>query len=198
MTPAASQPSLAADSPIDPVAVSETVRFTAALQRGEEEAWATFHDRYRVRLVAYLARAWHGEPAVLDDLLQETLLRAVRHMRTFENEDKLWSWLTVLARSAVTDHGRRRARRWKFLRRWKREAELRSVSTAPELFAPAVDAALARLDEKSRALLKAKYYRCQSVRSLARELDTTEKAIESRLARARRKLAKLLECPNSP
>ncbi|MFP6855672.1 MAG: sigma factor [Roseibacillus sp.] len=51
-----------------------------------------------------------GEPSHLDDLLQETLLRAVRYMRVFHDEAALWSWLTVLARSAVADHGRRRSR----------------------------------------------------------------------------------------
>lgn len=119
-------------------------------------------------------------------------------MRVFPNEDVLWSWLTVLARSAAADHGRRRSRRWRFLQCWRLEAELRSIPAAPDPFAQQVDTALARLDDESRALLKAKYYHRRSVRDIAQERNTTEKAIEGRLARARRQLRKLVKRSDSP
>lgn len=185
-------------TPIDSAAAPETPLFTASLVKGAEASWAEFHDRYRPRLLAYLSRVWHGEAASLDDLLQDTFVRAVRHMRVFPTEDALWSWLTVLARSAVADQGRRRSRWGRFLQRWRLEAELRAVPVAPHRFAARLDSALARLDDDARRLLEAKYYHRRSVRSLARELGTTEKAVEGRLSRARRTLAKLLDSSNSP
>lgn len=147
---------------------------------------------YRLRLLGYLSRTWHGEPAALDDLLQETLLRAVRYMRVFPDEDCFWSWLTVLARSAVGDHGRKRARWWKLLRRWRLEAQLRAIVGEPDEFGDQLETAMSQLDQEGRELLEAKYYRRASVRALAERHQLTEKAVEGRLSRARHQLAKLL------
>jgi RNA polymerase sigma-70 factor (ECF subfamily) len=108
----------------------------------------------------------------------------------------LWCWLTVLARSAVADYGRRRSRWWKFLQRWRLESDLRAIPAASCGFSDRLDSALAQLDEGTRHLLEAKYYRRQSVRAIAAESGATEKAVEGRLARARRTLAKLLEHPS--
>ena len=88
-------------------------RFLDALIAGREDAWSDFHQRYAHRLRAYLRVLWHGPDHHLDDLLQLTLLRAVKHIsktKTFATEEALWSWLTVLARSAIADHGRKTSR----------------------------------------------------------------------------------------
>ena len=110
MSNSVSNPALTSESLIDTASDSELSLFTASLVKGDETAWVTFYESSRLRLLGYLSRTWHGEPSHLDDLLQETLLRAVRYMRVFHDEAALWSWLTVLARSEVADHGRRRSR----------------------------------------------------------------------------------------
>lgn len=133
------------------------------------------------------AAAGTAKPTVWTTCSRRLFLRAVRHMRIFQEEDALWSWLTVLARSAVSDHGRRRTRWWNFLRRWRLEGELRAIPSAPERFVPQLEEAL---DDNTRALLEANYYQRQSVRDLAAQHGATEKAIEGRLARARNQLTK--------
>ena len=190
MSPSIPNPALTSESPIDTAVDSKLALFTVSLVKGDEAAWAEFHDHYRLRLLGYLGRIWHGEADCVDDLLQETFLRVVRHMRIFQEEDALWSWLTVLARSAVSDHGRRRTRWWNFLRRWRLEGELRAIPSAPERFVPQLEQALGALDDDTRSLLEAKYYQRQSVRDLAAQHGVTEKAIEARLARARQHLTK--------
>lgn len=169
--------------------------FTRALGAGSETDWAEFYERYHLRLRRYLAVAWHGEPDLLDDLLQETMVRAVRHIRPFDREEALWSWLTVLARSAVADQGRKRTRWGRFLARWRLEAELRNLPAESTRLTQDLPAALARLDDETRGLLEDKYLRGRSVRQLAHHRRLTEKAVEGRLARARRKLATLLRHP---
>lgn len=171
---------------------SELALFTRALTLGDEQAWAGFYDRYRPRLFGYLSRSWQGEVSAVDDLLQETFLRAVRHIRVFEEEDVLWSWLTVLARSTVADQGRRRSRWWRFLARWHLESELRTLPSSATDLAQRLDAAMNQLSPDCRQLLEAKYYHQRSVRELASASGLSEKAIEGRLSRARRKLAKKL------
>jgi RNA polymerase sigma factor (sigma-70 family) len=48
------------------------------------------------------------------------------------------------------------------------------------------------LSVEERALLELKYFEHRSVREIAQQLQTSEKAIESRLVRARRNLKQLL------
>jgi len=42
-----------------------------------------------------------GNEHAAREALQAALVRVVRHVRLFDAEDKFWSWLTVLARSAL-------------------------------------------------------------------------------------------------
>ncbi|MEM1084821.1 MAG: sigma-70 family RNA polymerase sigma factor [Verrucomicrobiota bacterium] len=165
-----------------------TSLLTGALAKGEDEAWRLFDDRYRRRLRAYLATIWHGPDEGVDDLVQETFLRAVKHMRVFANEEALWSWLTVLARSATADAGRKRGRLRRFLQCFVRER--RRLEVGEKL---GVDGAIARLPEAQAKLLKMKYEEECRVRDIAVRLGISEKAVESRLTRARAMLKKELE-----
>jgi RNA polymerase sigma-70 factor (ECF subfamily) len=190
-------PELVSGLPLDPAAASADAghaaadcrAFTRALARGEDAAWREFFDRYHYRLRGYLAACWHGEPDAVDDLLQDTLVRAVKHVRAFDDEDVLWSWLSVLARSAVADHGRKRYRFRAFLDRFRKQADREPNNTPDERLA----IALTRLAPGDRELIRMKYEHGDSVRDIAAALDTTEKAIESRLTRCRARLRKHLD-----
>lgn len=157
---------------------------TRALTKGSEEGWGLFFDQYARRLRGYLSACWRGEDECLDDLLQETLLRAVKHMRVFDDEGALWSWLTVLARSVVADRGRRETRWRRFMKLFrekrpmlpKRDENLR--------------AAFAKMSSEERRLLEMKYEENLKVAEIAAKLETIEKAVESRLTRARCSLRK--------
>ena len=164
--------------------------FLKALVEGREAAWEEFHRRYAHRLRAYLQALWHGPPHQLDDLLQDTLLRTVKYLKPLPDEEALWSWLTVLARSVVADHGRKQSRLGRFLRLFHQEPRPVLRDTGEELAR-----ALTRLDEDSRTLLQLKYEESRSTREIANFLSLTEKAVEGRLARARHKLRKILASP---
>lgn len=159
---------------------------TRDLAQGKEAAWRQFFDLYHQRLRAYLGVCWRGERDVIDDLLQDTLLRAVKHIRIFDDEAALWSWLTVLARSAVNDHGRKRSRFRGLLDR------VRGQTATPPSRAPEqrLEQALAQLAPEDRDLIQRKYEEGESVREIAAALGTSEKAIESRLTRCRQRLHK--------
>lgn len=157
---------------------------TRELARGREDKWEEFFDLYARRLRGYLAACWRGEDECLDDLLQETMLRAVKHMRVFDDEAAFWSWLTVLARSAVADCGRKDTRWRRFLKLFREEKP--GLPKRDEN----LQAALARLPTRERRLLEMKYEELLSVAGIAAKLELTEKAVESRLTRARRLLKK--------
>jgi RNA polymerase sigma-70 factor (ECF subfamily) len=97
---------------------AEILRLTEALAAGRDEAFREFHDGYFDRLLRYLLVVTRGDEQAAYDALQETYIRVARHARAFNTEEKFWSWLTVLARSAAADGGRKRRSYWRLLTRY--------------------------------------------------------------------------------
>lgn len=158
--------------------------------RGDEIAYRRFYRCYFDRLSRYLLVVTTGNEEAAREALQATFTRVVRHIRVFTEEKVLWSWLTVLARSALFDHSRRRRRYLAFLDRFSREphAEISPPEVEDQKLETLLSHSLAQLPEEDQKLLAWKYTDGRSVRSIADELQTTDKAVESRLGRIRRKL----------
>lgn len=169
---------------------AELRALTAAMTQGDEAAWRQFHDRYAPRLLRYLLVASCGREEAARDALQATFLRAVRHSRPFDHEDIFWSWLTVLARSALADELRKGGRYRSLLDRWLRRSDqdLPAPDDADAHLLELLERNLAALPADDRAVLERKYFEREAVQSIAHAQGTTEKAIESRLVRARRQL----------
>jgi len=131
-----------------------------------------------------------GDEAVARDVTQETLLRVVRHIRRFEREEDFWSWLTCLVRSAAADHGRKVSRYRRLLERFTIDPGSHSQPGPDTEFdvSRALQQGLAQLEAGDRQLLLRKYTEGASVRDLAKAMELSETAVESRLARARRDL----------
>jgi RNA polymerase sigma-70 factor (ECF subfamily) len=167
------------------------------LAQGDEEAFREFHAAYFDRLLRYLFVVARGDEEAARDALQETFTRVARHARPFDAEEKFWSWLTVLARSAATDGGRKRRSYWRLLTNYalswmpSQTAE-NETEEADEHLQTLLLEGLGELRGEDRALIEGKYLRGASVRELAAQSNLTEKAVESRLARARRQLRKQL------
>jgi RNA polymerase sigma-70 factor (ECF subfamily) len=164
---------------------------TARMAKGDEDAYRMFYERYFSRLLRYLLVVTSGHTESAQEALQMTLLRVARHAKPFASEEALWSWLTVLARSAVVDETRRRSRYLAMLDRFlkRREAEVDAADhEADERFRLALGNELTALPEDERALIVRKYFDGISAQAIAAEAGTTEGAVESRLVRVRRKL----------
>jgi RNA polymerase sigma factor (sigma-70 family) len=170
--------------------VPEIQRLTAAMASGDETAFREFHSAYFDRLLRYLFVVERGDEEAARDALQETFTRVARHVRSFDSEEKFWSWLTLLARSAATDGHRKRHRYWNLLSRFallgctQEDANPVEETRLDALLADAI----AALEPTGRALIEQKYFGQMSVRDLAHRFQLTEKAVESRLRRARHEL----------
>jgi len=166
----------------------EVTEFTRRLAASEEVAWTEAHARFAPRLYRYLLVAAHGDEQAAREALQSAFVRAVRHARVLHTEEALWSWFTLLARHALAD-SRRSSGRWRrFLDRWRSVTPEAVIAPVGDPLANHLDQALAGLEEADRRLLEEKYFDAATVRELATAAGTTEKAIESRLARARARL----------
>ncbi|MBK9139175.1 MAG: sigma-70 family RNA polymerase sigma factor [Verrucomicrobia bacterium] len=170
---------------------------TRRMAAGEEAAWREFHDAYCDRLRLYLLVVTRGNEESAREALQAALLRAVRHVRRFDTEEAFWGWLTVLARSAAMDQQRKHRRYLAFLDRylaWNHRHEPAAPVDADQRLAEALARALQALPDEERGLVERKYFAGVSVHELAAATGETDKAIESRLGRIRRKLkAAILE-----
>ncbi len=170
----------------------EVAELTRRMRAGEEDAYREFYDAYYSRLLRYLFVVAAGDEEPAAEALEATLVRVVRHIKVFPNEDVFWSWLTVLARSAFSDHSRKRRRYLAFLDRFTRHAnvekETPEASDTDGRLLAALEGSLSALPAEERQLVEWKYFAHRSVRDIAAELGTSEKAIESRLVRIRRKL----------
>jgi RNA polymerase sigma-70 factor, ECF subfamily len=162
----------------------------------QEEAYRAFYDAYYWRLWRYLLVVSGGNEDAAAEALQATLVRVVRHIKVFSDETVFWSWLTVLARSAFADQGRKRRRYLAFLDRFARQTP--SLESGPDeletdgKLLALLEQNLAQLPLPDRQLVESKYLERRPVREIAEQLETSEKAIESRLVRVRRRLKESL------
>jgi RNA polymerase sigma-70 factor (ECF subfamily) len=171
-------------------ATAPTLVLTQALGEGDEAAWRDFHAAYAPRLMRYLLVVCQGREEQAREALQQTFIRAVRHIRPCHTEAELWGWLTLLARCAAADLGRLERRYLGFLTRWlpHQTDPLPAPPEADQRLQEALAAELAALSPADRELLEQKYFGDNAVRELAETLGTSEKAVESRLTRARQRL----------
>ncbi|HWC72666.1 MAG TPA: sigma-70 family RNA polymerase sigma factor [Gemmatimonadales bacterium] len=92
---------------------TETVDDTgliAAWQAGDEQAAAELVARHARALARYLAGA--GAPdAEVDDLVQETFIRAFRGVGRFRGQCQFRTWLLTIGGNVLKDYGRRAGRR---------------------------------------------------------------------------------------
>ena len=169
----------------------EIAALTSAMAAGNEKSFRQFHELYFQRLFRYHVVIARGNEDAAGDALQETFLRVVRHVRKFDDEQTFWSWLTVLCRSAATDGGRKRHRYWKLLADYARSLITpppHQVEETDERLYEIVAQSLDELDVEERLLVEGKYFRAATMKELAEETGLTERAVESRLLRARREL----------
>ena len=155
-------------------------------------AWRTFYDAYFDRLWRYLLVVAAGREDAAREALQGALVRAARHIKVFRDETVFWSWLTVLARSALADETRKRRRYFAFLDRFRRHANVQNdgadnVEIENRLKTLLKDQ-VAALPPDERELVEQKYLARRAIHDMADDLQTTEKAVESRLSRVRKKL----------
>jgi len=98
-------------SPAEPAVVpAEDAELIAAWQAGDERAATELVRRHARALARFLVGAGAPE-ADLDDLVQETFIRAFRAVGSFRNQCQFRTWLLTIGGNALKDLGRRLARR---------------------------------------------------------------------------------------
>ncbi len=168
---------------------TDVAALTRAMVRGDEAAWVNFHREYSGRIHRYLLVLSKGDDELASEVLQVTFTRIARYIRQFGEEEVLWHWAARLARTALIDELRKRGRREESLREFAQEP---SGQSGQEDCSELLQQALAQMEPKDRELLQRKYMDEDSVREIAADGHDSEKAVESRITRARARLRTIL------
>src|SRR5690348_6532866 len=97
-------------APSEPAAVSSSdADLIAAWQGGDEQAAAELVRRHARALARFLGATGAGG-ADVDDLVQETFIRAFRALDRFRGQCQFRTWLLTIGGNALKDAGRRAAR----------------------------------------------------------------------------------------
>jgi RNA polymerase sigma-70 factor (ECF subfamily) len=164
---------------------------------GERDAFDDLVRRHKKSLYGFVRR-YIGSADESYDVLQDTFVSAWLGLRRYEPARPFLPWLRAIALNKCRDFGRRQAIRRLFLRTFSAETADRQTTVHLEQERDAeadLDGRLSRLDRAIADLPP--YYKEPlllttvsglSHKQAAELLKTTPKAIEMRLARARRRL----------
>ena len=171
---------------------------SALTLEGRQEAFAELMRRHREPIYR-LVRGYVGDPEEAVDLVQECFISAFKNLRRYDQWRPFRAWLSRIAINKCRDWARRRA-----VRRLLHMPATPAQTTAIEDPAPGVDEAAGDREELDRIwgaiadlprslkeplILRTIEGLSQSEAALV--LRISEKAVETRVYRARRKLASL-------
>jgi RNA polymerase sigma-70 factor (ECF subfamily) len=166
--------------------VKEDRRLARGLLQGRLRAWEKLYTVYAEPLYRFTLARLDGDTEAAAETVQETIVRAVEHIWTFEpDKGSLWSWLCGIAMNKIRE-GRRNAAKTAKLRERMQDVNRchgRAPSDGDET--SNVKLVLSGLSPCHQEVLIHKYLQGQSMRDVAEAMGISEKAVESRLTRAR-------------
>jgi len=166
---------------------------------GDERAFTAFFDDYFPRVYRFALPRLNSDPEAAADVVQATLVKAMRKLKDFRGEASLFTWVCQICRHEVVDHLRREGRHANKVVLIDDSADVRAAVEAiagPELEEPAqqysqaevrqlVRTVLDRLPPRYGDALEMKYVEGLSVDEIGVELGIGTTAAQSLLARAR-------------
>ena len=159
-------------------------------EKGAEELLRHFGPLMRYVIAPILPNAQDQE-----ECLSEAAMLVWEKISLFDPERGSWSaWLTALARNTALN----KARQSKRSRAEELPPDTISPAPTPEEALlrkerqAALDSALRRLSQRDRMLFYRKYYYLQSTAQIAQELGMTQRAVEGKLYRLKKRLRAML------
>jgi RNA polymerase sigma-70 factor (ECF subfamily) len=171
------------------------------MRRGEQRAFDELIDVYAPRIGTFAARRSPLDAASLEDVVQVTMINAVRGLAGFRGDSALFTWLCQICRNLLAD-GRRKAERQEgpqSLEHFDRKPCPAGMNDFPDPVDEceadssrnAVRRALNQLAPHHAGILELRFGDDLTVPQIARILQLSESAAESRLVRARRAFREL-------
>ncbi len=159
----------------------------------DKKAAEYFFDTYFSRLYRFVALRV-DRPDACEDVVQETMIKALRHLSTYRGEAALFTWLCQIGRNEVSNYFRRHGRKEEMLVSLDDNPDVRATlesigepdSTIDTLATERiVQLTLDYLPDRYGQALEWKYLDGLSVDEIAGRMDLGVIAVQSLLARAR-------------
>ena len=161
---------------------------------GDEELMTALYTEHYAVLLSFVSR-YVQDRHKAEDLVQETLLRAWKHIDHLDNEPgRIRSYLLTIARNVVTNAWRAEQRRPHLVADETAVNSMPSADNVDQLVEGwLVAEALERLSTDHQAVVKAMYFEGQSIADAARNLSVPEGTVKSRAYYAVRALRTAFE-----
>jgi RNA polymerase sigma-70 factor (ECF subfamily) len=184
---------------VEPFAAGADERdLVASVLRKDRKAAARFVAAHIDAVYAYASHRLAPRADLVDDVVQDVFLAALKGLTAFQGQSSLRTWLIAIARHKIEDVYRQRLRAPEALDDLDSvEEESRSETIALD---ERIDTArarakarhvLARMPERYGLMLLWRYWQQRSTRDIAVAIGTTEKSVERTLARARARFKEL-------
>lgn len=153
-----------------------------------DEKTAEHYVRQYADTILRIAYTWLGNMDDAKDIVQITLIKALRDGRHFEDIGQERAWITKIAVNSCKD--------------WKKSAYFRHTTGFDEALClveetrhesdPSILQAVGKLPPKYRQVIYLRYYEEYSIKEIAALLDLSSPLVSTRLARAKKKLKKIM------
>jgi RNA polymerase sigma-70 factor (ECF subfamily) len=172
--------------------------------RGDQRAFDQFFDAHASRVAAFAARRSSLDAAALEDVVQVTMINAIRNLASFRGGSSLFTWLCQICRNQLID-ARRKSDRQPKSQSLEDLSAKRATAEIVELVdyrdpleectedsdRDAVRKAINQLPASYARILELRFGDDLTVPEIARLLQLSESAAESRLVRARQAFREL-------
>lgn len=183
----------------------EDVRLVRRVLRGDETAFRYIFDEYYDRLYRFALKRSGGDAYVAEDLVQQTMSRAIQSLRSYRGEAQLQTWLFTICRNTIIDWLRKKGLQDNAVLLADDFPNIQAVVesyAAPNAHEPLAQAenielnsivqlVLDRLPKNYGDALEWKYIQGWSVSEIAGELEIGQEAAQSLLARAKKAFAEI-------
>jgi RNA polymerase sigma-70 factor (ECF subfamily) len=183
----------------------EDVRLVRRVLRGDETAFRHIFDEYYDRLYRFALARSNADPHAAEDLVQQTMSRALQSLRSYRGEAQLQTWLFTICRNTIVDWQRKKGLQDKSVVLAEDFPNIRAVVesfSAPMADDPVarsenielngiVQMVLDRLPRNYGDALEWKYVQGWSILEISKELKIGQEATQSLLARAKRAFAEI-------
>jgi len=167
--------------------------------RGDDAAFRDLFDRYFPRLYRFALARLDGDRDAAADVVQQTFCKAIENLERYRGEAALYTWFCQICRNVIIDYCRANQRRNEHHVLFEDHGNVRAILDAlaapvtaqPETAAwqrdvhRLVQATMDTLPERYGDVLEWKYVEGYTVKEIAERLQTSAKAAESLLTRAR-------------
>jgi RNA polymerase sigma-70 factor (ECF subfamily) len=180
----------------NPLALPDDASLAARFAAGDDAAFDTAVALYAPRLTRLARRLLaSSNPADADDAVQDAFIRAYLARKSFRADSHLLTWLTRITINACRAHRRRQALGLCLLQRLlnHRPTTAPDPGPQPDPLADTLRAAIRKLKTADRELIVLYYLEELPAPDIATLLALTPAALHTRLHRARKALARLLE-----